>query len=133
MVHLPEKIFQMISVDLCMHLKNQPSLPWMEKSYRLTKFPFDNSKKLVDESSSQHKQYFPTHLLVRTSQHFQTIPHTRLCNNILWTRGVGFNFTAQVADIDSQQMHFAIVGSSPYLSEQMLMRDYFAGVLKQDA
>ena len=51
--------------------------------------------------------------------------------NISWPRWVGFDFCAQVADIDSQQMHFALVGGSPYLPEQVLMGKHFTGILKQ--
>ncbi len=46
---------------------------------------------------------------------------------------VGFDFAAQVADIDPQDVHLVLRSRAPGLFEQLVMSDDLAGILHEQA
>ena len=64
----------------------------------------------------------------------ETITDARFGHDVVWTGRIGFQFPAQVADIDSQEMLRSVLFLlAPDKADALLVGEHFTSVLDQDA
>src|SRR5262245_47842073 len=61
----------------------------------------------------------------------KSVAYTVLILDVGWILRVGFNFTTQVRDINTRVMMLVRIGCTPYLFEQRLKRQHFAGAFDE--
>ena len=62
---------------------------------------------------------------------FKTVSHTSFCENVTGVAGVGFQFLAQVGDIDVDIVDAILIFPPPYLVKNILIGQHLAGILQE--